>query len=305
MKTIKLINGTELPIFEVSEPTAPCTDLDLFVANVHNIIANGELIFSDSRIFMCPIDMDCTLTISGKFAPTTLGAYLEWWLNYNESSDSYGNPIVRLTGSAVSEANNCVAADIDGNSRNITLFNGFSAAYKTFLKIRGKYEEYIGNCEAYSFEQVLKLFAEKDASREISDLKGINAQLSVKLEAIRRKHIALEKLYQEKTDEYLAAILEPHVEEAKRLYSTYREIEEYSDALAHEHYAAKRLAYQQFRDDEITQKEYVAIRNREFEKIHEIRDKQHSFWMEHFTALYHKNAKYFTPKSIGRFLDKK
>lgn len=305
MKTIKLINGQELPIFEASESTDPCTDLDLFIANVNNIIANEQLIFSDSRIFMCPIDMDCELHKSGKLKPTTLGAYLEWWLNYNEASDPDGNPLVRLTGNPLSGANNCIAADFDGTRRSITLFNDYKGTYNSFIGVSDRYNEHNGKCEAYSFEHVLQLFEEHSATCNPSDLKNTNHQMKAKLEHIRRKHIALEKLYKEKTDEYLAAILEPHIEEAKRLYRAYSEIEEYSDAAAHEHYRVKSLAYQQYRDGEITQKEYAAIRNREYENIQAIRENLQEFWLKHFTALYHQNAKYFTAKSIGRILGKK
>lgn len=304
MKTIKLINGQELQLFYRHTPCQELTDIDLFAANVQNIIANEKLIFSDSRIFMCPIDMGCGLAYSGYFKPTTLGAYLEWWLNYPEAHDYRGNPLLRLSGSPLSGANKCTAASPDGKAIPAELHGSFSAAYKSFLAISKRYREDIMECEVYTFKHILQLIEEQGIPREYSDLKSTNERLKAEIEHLRRKHDGLRLYINDKTDEYLAAILAPHIAEVKRLHETYSDIELHADSLATEYRNIKTHAKARMRNNEITQEEYRAIREDCNDQIRELRVKVQNFWIQEIKALYRDSAKYFTPQNIKHFITK-
>lgn len=304
MKTIQLINGQELQLFYRHNPCQPFTDIDLFAANVQNIIANEKLIFSDSRIFMCPIDMNCGLAYSGRFKPTTLGAYVEWWLNYPEAHDYKGNPLLRLSGSPLSGANSCVATSSEGKAIPVKLNGSFNAAYKSFLGISKRYREDIMECEVYTFNHILQLIEEQGIPKEYSDMKDANVRLIAELEHLHRKLDGLERYIEDMSDEYRAAILAPHIAEVKRLHEAYCHIELHADSVANEYTKIKTEAKARLKNNELTQQEYRAIREDCYEKIREVRAKVQNFWIEEMKALFRDSAKYFTPSNITHYLDK-
>ena len=74
---ITLINGQTLGLHPSTSVVEPCTDMERFAANAWLLLANSELIYSDSRLFMSPIDMKSGVAYGGQFPPATLGAYIE------------------------------------------------------------------------------------------------------------------------------------------------------------------------------------------------------------------------------------
>lgn len=138
----------------------PFNDLMTFAQNAKLLLDNADLILSDCRLFMSPIDMGCGLAISGRFKPTTLGAYIEWWTNCPESRDSAGNPVLRLAGSGLSSGNLCTVAGPTGELHSVTL-SKFSAAWHSFISASERYRHAMCKSEAYPLEKVIDLLRHK------------------------------------------------------------------------------------------------------------------------------------------------
>ncbi len=299
--TITLLNGKTLELYPRTEDVSPCTDFTLFAENANLLLANSDMIFTDSRLFLSPIDMSCGLAYSGKFAPTTLGAYLEWWANHPESHDKDGNPVLHLAGSPLSGANRCISVESDGARHSIVL-NNFSGAWHSFLEISKRYRDYMSNSHAYPLEKVIEIVTTNGVSREVVSLQAENKKLHRQLDNERKYIDRLKQHLQSKSDEYLKAILAPHIEDARTLYQLYEEVEEYAESGLNEQRRIRKEAKKKLQDGEIKQEEYVAIKNATAEAISEIHYRLEDWWLQHFIRLYKENARFFTLQDMKKFM---
>lgn len=300
---ITILNGRTLPLYPLHIDVTPCEDIDLLASNAWLIIANASLIFSDSRLFLSPIDMHCGLAYSGAFKPVSLGGLLEWWLHHPQSRDADGNPVIRLSGSPLSGCNKCTSATPDGKSKKVVLRGYFNLAFRTFLNVCGRYKHLIGQCEAYPLDKVIAILKGEGVTEELVELRTVNEQLRAKLDNLRHIHENLKEYMKKSTEEYLRAILAPHIEECKALYRTYKDIEEHFYAELPEMRRPKQEAKQRLKNGEITQEEYRKIRDAVHKTIREDYKILSDWWLRHFTALYHDNARFFTPKTINQYLN--
>lgn len=298
---ITLLNGKTLSLFPKTEDVSPCTDFMLLARNANLLLANADLILSDSRMFMSPIDMSCGLSISGKFRPTTLGAYIEWWQNHPESRDKDGNPVLHLAGSALSGGNRCTSVDPEGQHHPVVL-SKFSAAWHSFLEVSKRYYSSMGECEVYSLQKVIEEVAEKGISNEVVQLQAENRKLQHQLSNERKYIETLKTHLEKKTHEYLKAILAPRIEEARTLYRLYQEAEEYAESELNEQRGIRNEAKQKLKEGELTQEEYRAIKNAANEKIAEIHYRLEDWWLNHFTRLYGENARFFSIQTIKKYM---
>ncbi|MCM1222999.1 MAG: hypothetical protein NC548_51965 [Lachnospiraceae bacterium] len=308
--TITLLNGKSLELFplpkdpesNLPEVTHPCTDFALFAQNANLLLGNAELIMSDSRLFMSPIDMCCGLSISGRFKPTTLGAYLEWWINHSASRDNDGNPVLHLAGSALSGCNRCTSVDSEGQHHSVVLSN-FSGAWHSFLTIRERYRDAMYKFEAYPLEKVIEIVKKKGISNEVVILQAENRRLQHQLETEKRHFGNLTEFLQKKTDEYLKAILAPRIKEAQTLYRYYNDATEYAESFLNEQRRIKNEAKQKLKDGNLSQEEYRTIKKAANEKIAEIHYRLDDWWLQHFIRLYGENARFFSIQTIKKYMD--
>lgn len=298
---ITLMNGKNLVLYPKTEAVSTCTDFSLFAQNAHLLLGNSELIFSDSRLFMSPIDMNCGLAYSGKFAPTTLGAYLEWWINHPASHDKDGNLVLHLAGSPLSGANSCTSVEPDGARHSVVLPN-FSGAWHSFLEIGQRYRDCMKNYQAYPLEKVIEIVTAKGVSREVVGLQAENKKLQRQLDNDRKHIESLKQHLQSKTDEYLKAILAPHIEDARTLYGLYEEAAEFAEVGLNEQRRIRKEAKLKLQKGEIKQEEYIAIKHSTAEVINEIHYRLEDWWMQHFIRLYKENARFFTLQDIKKFM---
>lgn len=307
---ITLINGKTLELFplpknpetNLPEVVNPCTDFSLFARNANLLLGNADLIFSDSRLFMSPIDMGCGLSISGRFKPTTLGAYIEWWLNHPDSRDKDGNPVLHLAGSALSGGNRCTSVDTDGQHHPVFLTK-FSAAWHSFLNVKERYRDAMYKFEAYPLEKVVEIVKEKGMSDEVVGLQAENRKLQHQLETEKKHYGNLSEFLQKKTDEYLKAILAPRMREAKMLYHAYKEACEYAESELNEQRRIKNEAKKKLQEGGLTQGEYRTIYKAANEKIAEIHYRLDDWWLQHFIRLYGENARFFSIQTIKKYMD--
>lgn len=307
---ITLLNGKMLELYPLAKDpetnfdviVQPCTDFMVFAQNTNLLLGNADLILSDSRLFMSPIDMCCGLAISGRFKPTTLGAYIEWWLNYPESHDSDGNPVLHLAGSGLSGGNRCTTVDPKGQHHPVTL-SKFSVAWHSFLSVRERYRQAMYKCEAYPLEKVIEIVKAKGKSEEVVGLEAQNRNLQKQLDNEKSHYTNLSSFLQKKTDEYLKAILAPRMREARILYHAYNEACDYMETELNQQRKIKSEAKQKLKEGSLSQAEYRAIRKDVNEKIAEIHYRLDDWWLQHFIRLYGENARFFSIQTIKKYMD--
>ena len=144
-------------------------DNALFTENAWFLLEHAEEIFSDSRMFLAPVDIHNGLAYIGRngFQDSTLGVYLEWWLHYSDASiDANGSLIWFISGSPLSGCNCCSSVALDGKMVDSELRTRFSEVWRSFIHTNTRYNEVKQRCEAYSLEDVLiKLKGEEYISR--------------------------------------------------------------------------------------------------------------------------------------------
>lgn len=131
-----------------------------FYEHVNLFIENKDRILSDSRMFLCPIEVENAMAFTGRsgFQNATLGVYLEWWLHHAEASiDSNGNPIWFISGSPLSGAHACSSVDRENKSQEAKLKGRFRDVWESFMEVNKRYTEEKSKYQSYSIEEVINL----------------------------------------------------------------------------------------------------------------------------------------------------
>lgn len=272
-KTIELYPLPE-DIFE-RESVQECTDIELFATNVPLLLSNTDMILSDSRLFLAPIDMECRLEYSGKLKPTTLGAYLEWWLNYSSSRDRKDNPIIQVVGSPLSGGNKCISVAPDGSICNISVPD-FSATFHSFLSVSSRYREYMYKFASYSFEKVIAILRE-------------NGNPSQQIDS-NFDYFKLNRSLLKSSDEYLSTLLSPRIQEAKSLYHICKRVYDYTDKRLKEQDKIIEETKQKYRRGEIPIQFYQSIRKAAESNKAQIISRRNDWWLCHFIKYYYEHT---------------
>lgn len=128
----------------------------LFYGHVNLFLANADRILSDSRMFLTPVDVVNGMAYTGPFGTPTLGVYIEWWLHHREASfDKKGNPIWRISGSALSGASACSSVDPDGKSISAELKGRFHEVRDSFLEVKRRYKHAAGRYVTFTLQEVI------------------------------------------------------------------------------------------------------------------------------------------------------
>ena len=143
--------------------------LKLFLENAHRLIAHGERIMADSRMFLAPLPIRNGLAYIGTsgMRNPTLGVYIEWWRNnecaWAEDESGVNQPIYFIAGSPLSGCNSCayVGADGDGHTTSV---RHFAMVWRTFAKLNTHYTEAKQIYEAYTLEDVLNILFGTDGN---------------------------------------------------------------------------------------------------------------------------------------------
>lgn len=211
---IELINGDSLTCYEKTEgddglanEEAESQLCKLFTDNAFYLLAHRERILSNSRMFLCPIDVKSGLMYSGfsGFKNPTLGIFLEWWNECPESliTDSSGmkSLVYRLAGSPLSGMNHSSIVDEKGEIRTISL-SSFINYWPSFIGINTRYSEAKKRYQAYSLAKVLEILHSEDddsfnLEHEVSSifLQGRIRLLNNQIISLRNKSKLLNKKY--------------------------------------------------------------------------------------------------------------
>lgn len=166
---IKLLNGMELMCYPGQAHASNEENRDLFIKNAFLFYRNASRIFSDSRMFLTPVNIQNGLAYIGAFKTPTLGAYVEWWINchYDVTKDDDGieSLVCIFAGSPLSGCNTCRCAYPDGSSQKRSILD-FNASAKSFADINRRYKEAKDNCEAYSLQEVVDILTSTEMTLE-------------------------------------------------------------------------------------------------------------------------------------------
>ena len=143
---------------------ATCSDeaeQSLFLKYAHRLIAEGDKILEDSRMFLAPLPMRNCLAYFGtsSMRNPTLGVYIEWWRNnkYAWAEDEAGimQPIYFIAGSPLSGCNNCAYVDADGEGHTTSVPH-FAIVWRSFANYNTHYTEAKQLYEAYTLAEVIE-----------------------------------------------------------------------------------------------------------------------------------------------------
>lgn len=147
------------------KPIITCTnevELNLFLRNVHRLIAAGDKIMADSRMFLAPLPIHSGLAYMGTsgMCNPTLGVYIEWWRNHvcAWTKDQRGvlQPIYFISGSPLTGCNECAYVSPDGESHT-TSVSHFSNVWRSFAKVNTHYTEAKQMYESYTLAEVIDM----------------------------------------------------------------------------------------------------------------------------------------------------
>lgn len=151
--------GTKRKHLKPTTISADEAELNLFLKYAHRLIAQGDRIMEDSRMFLAPLPIRNGLAYIGTsgFKSPTLGVYIEWWRNnkcaWTEDKSGILRPIYYIAGSPLSGRNKCAYIGADGKGHTTTVRN-FSSVWSSFVHLNTHYTEAKQLYEAYTLDEV-------------------------------------------------------------------------------------------------------------------------------------------------------
>lgn len=155
--------------------TVTCTnedELKLFLKYAHRLIAEGDRILEDSRMFLTPLPIRNGLAYIGTsgMRNPTLGVYIEWWRNnkcaWAEDEAGTMQPIYFIAGSPLSGCNSCAYVDADGEGHT-TSARHFAIVWRSFANYNTHYTEAKQIYESYTIAEVIeRLFGDIEDESE-------------------------------------------------------------------------------------------------------------------------------------------
>lgn len=134
-----------------------------FATNAHFFFDNREQILADSRMFLAPVPVQNGLMYTGTngFRQPTLGIYLEWWMNCQNSkfNDAHGLWLIyQFGGSPLSGVNTCRAVNEKGELCK-TKVRAFIELWPIFWEINTRYDDAKTRYQAYTLDEVVEILS--------------------------------------------------------------------------------------------------------------------------------------------------
>ena len=257
----------------------------LFTENAWFLLDNAEQIFSDSRMFLAPVNIVNGLAYlgTGPFKNPTLGVYLEWWLNYREAAvDAKGNLVWYISGSPLSGSNCCSSVDRDGQHLPISQHTRFLDIWRSFSEVNNRYNEAKQRCESYTLEEVLVILRGEEYRFRMTELRHEMMEM-----VLSRKYDELSNLYSKvckKFSDYKKNARRHEIQNNKdkinEFIPRYREKEKELRPVHGEFLAKRRILKQQFHNGTI-EGDYKALlgeASKEYRTLkHELMDMKNDF----------------------------
>lgn len=291
--TILLLNGSSLTCYpkenlkpqgkykfynekeEAAKKVIYDAQIKLFTDNAAILLQHKERVFSDSRMFLCPIPVRNGLAYSGTFPEATLGVYLEWWsttytsvrLDYRNLSNS--QLVYNLSGSPLSGSNRCGLVNATGE-REFNRIGYFHRAFSTFCGINSRYKNAKEKYQAYSIDEVIRIFKE-EGLMTFDPAKWTIFFQDAEIQILRYDIDALNKekalLWVKNMDFKLL----PKKKELEKLVEEYRQLDEKCNARIAELQQFRLRLRRQMHDKEITSKQYQRLWHPYHKELDELR----------------------------------
>ena len=141
--------------------TSEFEETKIFLNNAFYFLAHHDRIMRDSRMFLTLVPVQNGPIYLGKLC---LGAYLKWWLSYDNvrrtSEDKRLSLVFRLVGSPFSGRNSCDEVYEDGSHKVVHVSNFMNAVGK-LKRISEHYSKH-NNKERYSLKEVVEILKKED-----------------------------------------------------------------------------------------------------------------------------------------------
>lgn len=279
----------------------------LFTDNAFVFLDNRERILSDSRMFLCPIQVQSGLayTGTGGFNHPTLGIYLEWWKYCTSASIIEDNDnewlVYQIAGSPLSGGNRCGIVNPFGETKTKQIVP-FLSVWPSFIRVNKRYDEVKGRYDAYNIRQVLSILESEgvkinnfNKAKHIAFLEQVNRELRTRIRSLRKytNHVYL-RLHQ--------LLLETKEKELTDFMAEYQEREEAKDKRLAEIQTQRIELRRRLREGEIDNIQYQRL----WMPIHKEKDNL-IFEVNHFVSetlrtLYPNDS--ITLTEVRDFLDK-
>ena len=204
--------------------------IKLFIDNAFLFLQNRRSILSNSLMFLCPVPIKNDLAYTGTSGLNnpTLGVYLEWWLNCENTMIWKGDEskwlVFNFSGSPMSGINHCGIVDKNGTTDTVFI-SSFSSLWTSFMEINKRYDEAKSLYQSFTLEEVIETFKADGLSKiDDKDIHILFLENTIKLQNTNcEKRL---KMLEKKYDIIKFQLLYKHREELKNFMTEYSEIEE-------------------------------------------------------------------------------
>ena len=202
----------------------------LFFDNAFYLLAHRERILSDSRMFLCPVDVQSGLAYTGTsgFHNPILGVYLEWWQLAPDAMQTDGSGrrglVCQLAGSPLSGSNRCSLVREDGRLDVVSL-SPFNAHWSPFMKLNQRYTAAKQLYQAYTLSEVLDILRREDNGN--ADFSAAVDVLFMKrhIEKLNRRIEQIQNECRQWHDKYTSALTRYNADKMRQLYAEYEAFE--------------------------------------------------------------------------------
>lgn len=202
----------------------------LFTDNAFYLLAHKDRIMSDSRMFLCQVEVQNGIYYTGTFGfrNPTVGGYLEWWsaCDNTNQKDEHGEMrlVYYLSDSPMSGINNCGVVYQNGRTERISL-PYFISCWPIFIDINSRYDNAKKICQSYSLQQVLDILHQEDNG-------NTDFARDIETEMMKKEIIQLAKQAENAVSErelwhkkYNHLLLQHKDKEVRKLYDDYVALE--------------------------------------------------------------------------------
>ena len=238
-------------------------EVDLFVKNAFLFLSHRDRILSDSRMFLCPVNISNHLAYSGTsgFRHATLGVYIEWWMNCLSSITTigrgHGNLVYLIAGSPLSGRNGCSVVNRQGETHTVCK-TPFLPVWHSFMDINQRYDSVKKKYEAYSLQQVLDIF-QKEGRTTVNETEMDFFFLEKKIAQLKQECREIKENSKREHDKIFRMLLSTKHDELVRFYEEYQQKSKQVEQRCEEIHNQRLEMRQQIRDGVMTPRKFQRI----------------------------------------------
>lgn len=250
-----------------SEPTEKDkieqSGLELMEKYAWILLRNADRILSDSRMFLCPVNVQNGLMYTGYsgFLRPTLGIYIEWWKNVAgtmlKDKEERSWLIYKFGGSPLTGMNRCCLLAENGEKKSEQVSH-FKDLWVPFMRINSRYSEAKSRYKAFELEEVLEiLLSEGRLELDQKTQECFSLQLRIKklFKKLRDKTIECEDLLWR----YKYNIMDAKRAQLQMAYAEYQGVRDTGKVRIEQINEERREQRKRLKSGELDEKEYYNL----------------------------------------------